>query len=164
MAVGTVTGRDARIYMVSHNAGTIPALSNSSSYSYNTYGIGDFTLSFGSDTVTQDLIGVAGPYTARGSVTCDGSLTLSKFGGNLEILLENIIDTGTYKTSTKYIAISGAVSTAEATYISFYLTSCQVTGYDVTLGDAGTVTNASVDFIDMIPQKLVYAGGAVKGW
>ena len=163
MAVGTVTGRDARIYMCSHNAAQLPGLSKSSDYSYLTYGIGDFTLTFGSDTVTQDLIGVAGPYTARGSVTCDGSLTLSKFGGNLDILLENLVDTGTNKVTTKYIAISGAVSTAEATYLSFYLTSCQVTGYDVTLGDAGTITNASVDFMDIIPQKLVYAGGAVKG-
>jgi hypothetical protein len=106
---------------------------------------------------------VAGPYTARGSVTCDGSLTLSKFGGNLDILLENLVDTGSNKTQTKYLAISGAVSTSEATYISFYLTSCQVTGYDVTLGDAGTITNASVDFMDIIPQKLVYAAGAVRG-
>ena len=163
MAVGTVTGRDARIYMVSHNAATPPAWDNKANNSYLTYGIGDFTLTFGSDTVTQDLIGVAGPYTARGSVTCDGSLTLSKFGGNLDILLENLVDTGTNKVTTKYIAISGAVSTAEATYLSFYLTSCQVTGYDVTLGDAGTITNASVDFMDIIPQKLVYAGGAVKG-
>jgi hypothetical protein len=160
---GTVTGRDARIFLVSHNAATPPAWADKASNSYLTYGIGDFTLTFGSDTVTQDLIGVAGPYTARGSVTCDGSMTLSRFGGNLDMILENLIDTGNYKGQTKYLAISGAVSTSESSYISFYLTSCQVTGYDMTLGDAGTITNASIDFMDIIPQKLVYAGGSVKG-
>ena len=162
MAVGTVTGRDARIYMVSHQAGSI-SWTNKASNSYDTYGIGDFTINFTADTVDQDLIGVAGPYRARGTIGNDGSLTISKFGGNMDILLENLIDTGTYKTSTKYIGISGAVSTAEATYLSFCLASCQITGYDVTLGDAGTITNASIDFINMVPHALKYAGGAVRG-
>jgi hypothetical protein len=161
---GTVTGRDARIYMVSHQAGTLNFTSTNKAYnSYDTYGIGEFSLTFGRDQITQNLIGVAGPYTTQGSVTCDGSLTINKFGGNFDIILENLIDAGINKTSTKYIAISGAVSTAESTYLSFYLTSCQITGYDVSVGDAGTITQASIDFIDMVPQCLTYAGGAVKG-
>jgi len=162
MAVGTVTGRDARIYMVSHQAGLID-WTNKASNSYDTYGIGEFSLNFTSDTVDQDLIGVAGPYRTRGTIGCDGSLTISKFGGNMDIILENLLDTGTYKAGTKYIGISGAVSTLEATYLSFCLASCQVTGYDVTLGDAGTITNASIDFVNMVPHALKFAGGAVRG-
>jgi hypothetical protein len=163
MAVGTVTGRDARIYMVSHNAAITPNWGDKASNSYLTYGIGDFSLTFGRDQISQNLIGVAGPYTTQGSITCDGSLTINKFGGNLDIILENLIDTGTSNVSTKFLAISGAVSTTDSTYLSFYLTSCQVIGYDVSIGDAGTITQASIDFIDMVPQCLTYAGGTVKG-
>jgi hypothetical protein len=161
---GTVTGRDARIYMVSHAAATAPVWGNKSSYSYDTYGMGDFTLTFGSDIIDQPLVGVAGPYRTRGVVTCEGSLSLSRFGGGMDIILENLITTGTGNyPATKFIAISGAVSTAEATYLSFYLVSCQITGYDVTVGDAGTITTAAIDFINLVPQALTYGGGAVKG-
>ena len=162
---GTVTGRDAKIYMVSHNAATTPTWNTYNSH--DTYGIADFTLTFGADVVEQDLIGVAGPYRARGTISCDGSFTISKFGGNMDILLENLIDTGTTLTASKYIAISGTVSDladgADNPYLNFYFASCQITGYDVSLGDAGTITNASIDFIDMVPQALTYTAGTVKG-
>jgi len=164
MAAGTVTGRNAKFYLVSHNAATSPIWNTSNSH--DTYGAGDFTLTFGADIVDQDLVGVAGPYRARGTITCDGSLTISKFGGNLDIILENLVDTGVTVASSKYLAISGTVSTTDpgsTPYLNFYLASCQITGYDVTLGDAGTITNASIDFIDMIPQALTYANGTVKG-
>lgn len=165
MAVGTVTGRNATLYLASHNAASPATWGSKASNSHETYGVGDFTLTFGSDVIDQPLIGVAGPYRTRGTITCEGSMTLSKFGGNLDMILENLIDTGTTLTSTKYLAISGSVSSTDATYINFFLTSCQVTGYDITLGDAGTITNASIDFIDMIPQALSYnvAGGSVTG-
>lgn len=162
MAVGTVTGRDARVYMVSHNAGTAPVWTNKDSY--DTFGIADFTITFSRDTISQDLIGVAGPYNTQGTISCDGSMTVSKFGGNFDILLGNLVDTGVTNTGTKYIAISANVSTTDATYLNVYLTSCQITGYDVTVGDAGTITNAAIDFIDLIPQKLSYStGGTVTG-
>jgi hypothetical protein len=85
--VGTVTGKDARIYMVSHQAGTL-SWTNKSLYSYDTYGIGDFTLTFGSDIIDQPLVGQAGPYRVKGPITCDGTMTLSKFGGSMDVIHE----------------------------------------------------------------------------
>ena len=59
--------------------------------------------------------------------------------------------------SWKYLAISGCVSDAtDATYISWFLVSCQVTGYDISMGDADTITEASIDFTVMDPFAVAY--------
>ena len=69
----------------------------------------------------------------------------------MDNLLDN--DSGTYK----YLAISGTISTeTDATYLSWYLRSCQVTGYDISIGDADTITEASIDFTHLLPQNLSY--------
>jgi len=58
------------------------------------------------------------------------------------------------------LAISGAVSDASdltgENYLSWYLVSCQVTGYDISMGDADTITEGSIDFTLMDPSEIKY--------
>ena len=138
--VGTVTGKDANIWIVKHDGGVAPA----SFKSHTIFGIGDFSLTLSRGTVEQPLVGEKGSYFDQGKLTIEGSLTATKFGtsGTADMLL-NIIDVGTGDSTSEYIAISGCVSDAsDATYLSWYLPSCQITGYDISEGDADTVTEA----------------------
>jgi len=80
-------------------------------------------------------------------------------------MLDNMVDTdyGTYQ----YLAISGTISTdadigAAERYLSWYLVSCQATGYDVSIGDADTVSEASIDFTHMAPYNIVYTHGVIQ--
>jgi len=156
---GTVTGRDAKVWIAVHNGGTPPSFT----YGHADYGIGDFSLTFSRDTIEQDLIGMPGNYFDQGTLSCDGSLTAAKFAtSGIADLLENLVDTGYVDQNTEYIAISGTVSTGtDNTYLSWYLVSCQVTGYDISIGDASTVTTASIDFVHMLPQNIQYIGGCI---
>jgi hypothetical protein len=148
---GTVTGKGAKVYLAAHAAGTVPTMTNNHAY----YGIGDFSLTFSRDTVEQNLIGQRGNYFDQGSLSVEGSLTECKFAVSGADDLNNLLDTdaGTYK----YLAVSGTISTeTDATYLKWYLTSCQVTGYDISIGDADTVTEASIDFTHLLPQNMRY--------
>ena len=151
---GTVTGRDAALHIAVHDGGTGPSFT----YGHEDYGVGDFSLTLSRDTIEQNLIGMPGNYYDQGSLSLDGSLTTAKFAtSGIADLLENLVDTGYTNAATEYLAISGCVSTkTDLNYISFYLVSCQVTGYDVSIGDADTITEASVDFVHMLPQNLSY--------
>jgi hypothetical protein len=73
----------------------------------------------------------------------------------------NYDDTARYK----YLMISGTISTdTDSSYFRWCLASCQVTGFDVSIGDADTITEASVDFTMLNPQDLIYtADSGVKG-
>ena len=93
----------------------------------------------------------------------DGSLTVAKFAtSGISDLLLNLVDAGSIG-NWKYLAISGSVSDAtDATYLSWFLVSCQVTGYDISMGDADTITEASVDFIVLDPQNIHYNNGKIS--
>ena len=155
---GTVTGKNAKVWFAAHN-GT-PSFTGKS---HSTWGLGDFSLTLDRGTVEQDLIGEDGNYFDQGSISVEGSMTAAKFAtSGLSDLLDNMLDNdaGTYK----YLAVSGTISTdTDATYISWYLTSCQVTGYDLSIGDADTITEASVDFMMLNPQDLVYINNTLEG-
>jgi hypothetical protein len=163
MAAGTITGKDARVYFASHNTGAGIDWSQKANNSYLSYSLADFSLTFSRDTVTQGFLGTIGTYGAGGALTLEGSFSIYKFGGGQDMLLKNLVDCGYYQSYTKLLAISGAISTSEAGYLSWYLTSCQLTGYDITIGDTGTLSNASLDFIYLTPVALHYVGGCIKG-
>lgn len=150
---GTVTGEHAKVWIDSHAGGSAPVFTDKDQ---STWGIGDFSLTLDRGTVEQDLIGQRGNYFDQGSLSAEGSLTAAKFAtSGLADILDNLLDddSGTYK----YLAISGTISTdTDATYLSWFLVSCQVTGYDISIGDADTVTEASIDFTHMLPQSLSY--------
>lgn len=148
---GTVTGKNARVWIAAHSGS--PTFTNKD---HSAWGIGEFTLTLDRGTVEQNLIGQRGNFFDQGSLSLEGSLTAAKFAtSGLADILDNLIDTdaGTYK----YLAISGVISTdTDATYLSWYLRSCQVTGYDISIGDADTITEASIDFTHLLPQALTY--------
>jgi len=156
---GTVTGENAKVWINTHAAGTHPDVGGT----HTLYGMGDFSITLDRGKITQDLIGSPGPYEDQGGLSIDGSLTMSKFGANATSKsLDNIIDgTGT----TRYFSVSANVggSLTNATYLKFYFMSCQVTGYDISIGDADTVTEAGIDFIVLNPQDIKHAGGMTYG-
>jgi hypothetical protein len=157
---GTVTGRDANLHICTHDGGSAPSFT----YGHSDYGVGDFSLTLDRGTVEQDLIGMPGNYFDQGSLSLEGSITAAKFAtSGIADFLDNIVDTGYTTAATEYLAISGCVSDDTSyTYLSWYLTSCQVTGYDVSIGDADTITEASIDFVHMLPQNISYVGGCIR--
>jgi len=157
---GTVTGKNAQVWFAAHAAGASPTFTGKS---HSTWGLGDFSLTLDRGTVEQDLIGEDGNYFDQGSISVEGSMTAAKFAtSGLSDLLDNMFDTkgGAYK----YLAVSGTISTdTDATYMSWYLASCQITGYDISIGDADTITEASIDFTMLNPQDLTYVGNTLEG-
>ena len=155
---GTVTGKNAVVKIADHAAGAAPTFT---SKTHSNWGIGDFSLTFDRSTVEQNLMGERGNYFDQGVISVDGSLTAARFAtSGLADILDNMIDTDS--NIHQYLAISGTISTdTDATYLSWYLASCQVTGYDISVGDADTITEASIDFVLLNPQDLVCMGNCI---
>jgi len=153
---GTVTGENAAIFLQAHAAGSAPTMSASKLHSF--WGMGSFSLTLDRGTVEQDLIGLPGNYFAQGALSMDGSFTLSRFGssGSSDVL-NNIIE-GT--STNELIAISGSVGSTSP--IHWFLVSCQITGYDVSMGDADTISEASIDFALLDPQNVTYKAGLIS--
>ena len=164
---GTVTGKNCEIWMVAHSGSWISGAGQpwTSTKNQSTWALSDFSLTFDRGIVESDLMGEKGPYTTKGSISVEGSMTAAKFATpGYSDLLYNMchFDEDKYK----YLGVSGTISTdTDATYLKWCLASCQVTGFDFSLGDADTVTEASIDFIMLNPQDLVFdtAVSGVKG-
>ena len=165
---GQVTGKDCNLWLVAHSGGATLAnqitrlTSSTIGHTHAAFGVGDFTLTLDKGTVEQPLIGEVGNYMDQGSLSVDGSLTAAKFAASgVSDLLLNLVDAGSAG-SWKYLTFSGSVSDAtDATYLSWFLVSCQVTGYDITEGDADTITEASVDFTVMDPFAIAYSSPCI---
>ena len=104
---------------------------------HSTLGLSDFSLSFDRGVVEQELVGEAGNYSVGGSLSIDGSLTACKLDHTAAgALLANVISgTKTW--------ISGSAGTQS---LHFYFLSCAITGFDLSMGDADTITEGSIDF------------------
>jgi len=161
---GTVTGKDANLWFAAHSGGS--ELSNIAgkftSRAHGQFGVGDFSLTLDKGTVEQELVGEVGNYFTFGSLSADGSLTITKFGtSGLSDFLYNMVGVGSAD-KYKYLAISGQVSDAtDETYLSWFLVSCQVTGYDISMGDADTISEASVDYTVIDPYKITYSSPCI---
>ena len=120
---------------------------------HSVFAISDFSINFNRGVVEQELVGQVGNYYDYGALSCDGSYTNCRFAasGNSDAL-ESII-------SSQYITVSG--STGSST-LKWYLRSCQVTSYEVTMGDADTISEASVGFVHMYPYTITIVNGAIK--
>jgi hypothetical protein len=118
------------------------------------FGISEFSIELSRDTNEQELLGAEGNEFYEGPISIEGSYTCCKFAasGNSEAL--DAIVSGTV------VEISGTVS--GGSYFSWYLPSCQITSYDVTGGDASTITEASIDFTVMNPKDVSYSSGQVS--
>ncbi len=134
----TYTGEDAFLFFTP-TGGT--------EESHSDIGIGDFTLTLDRGTVEQELVGQDGNYFVKGALSIDGSCTSVKLGIDgggvfLDSLINNVL-----------IKISGGTSTTNG--VTFSFTSGQITGFDLSIGDASTITEASVDFTILNPYEIV---------
>lgn len=133
--MGTVTGKSAKIGIYSGATHYKP---------HSVWGISDFSLTFDRGTVEQELVGESGNWFGYGALSCEGSYTNCKFGasGNSDALDSIIL-------GSKLI-VSGNTGAS----LSWLLTQCQVTSYGVSVGDADTISEASIDFVCMTPYNL----------
>jgi hypothetical protein len=118
------------------------------------FGISEFSIELSRDINEQELLGAEGNEFYEGPLSIEGSYRCCKFAasGNSEAL-DSII-------SGTIVAISGQVS--GSSYVSWYFPSCQVTSYDVTGGDASTISEANIDFIVLNPKDAEYDAGEVS--
>lgn len=135
--MGTVTGKDATIAIWS---GSTPIASKDQSL----WGYSDFSLGFSRGTVEQELVGQTGNWHGYGALSAEGSYTNCKFGasGNADSV-QSI-------TKSNMITVSGTTGSN----LSWYLISCQITSFGVNMGDADTITEASVDFVVLDPYNI----------
>lgn len=140
MGSGFLTGDNAQVYI-----GTV---------SGQTLGMSDFSLTLDRGTVEQELLGESANAKLKGALTVDGSYTNCRFGasGNAQAL-EGIID-------GSVVAISGGISGLAVLQWAF--ASCQITGYDVSMGDSSTISEASIDFSIMNPFNVTYDSSTHK--
>jgi len=108
-------------------------------------GLSDFNLTLNRGTVEQELVGEAGNYYVAGSLSVEGSLTACKLDYDAagSILAYVISGTKTW--------VSGSVGTNS---LHFYFASCAITSFDLTIGDADTITEGSMDFQVLDPQYV----------
>lgn len=143
------TGADAEIQL---------GLKGSSGKFHSVIAISDFSLSFDRGTVEQELVGETGNVFFQGALSIDGSLTSCKLAsGATGFLLESIIS----GTTGKRVWVSGSCGPNS---IHFFFASCQITGFDISIGDASTITEGSVDFSVLNPAdvtKTPISGGGV---
>jgi len=160
--VGTITGKNAIVGIAAHSGGTTVSSIMALIHGHETFAIGDFTLTLDRGTIEQPLVGMPGNYFDQGSLSAEGSLTAAKFAtSGISDMLYNLLHTHPTWNKYEYLAVSGNISTlTDVTYLKWFFASCQVTGYDITLGDANTVTEASVDFTIMNPQDISYSTDA----
>lgn len=118
------------------------------------YALSDFSLELSRDVNEQEIVGSAGNEFHEGPISIEGSYTSCKFAasGN-SASLDSIVE-------GSVISISGQIT--GNTYVSWYFPSCQVTSYDVTGGDASTISEASIDFTVMNPKDVSYESGQVS--
>lgn len=117
------------------------------------FAIGDFSLTLDRGTVEQELVGETGNWFTQGAVSIEGSLTSVKLGNDgAGIFLEAMINNND-------IDISGA--TQKTSGLAFHFPSCAVTGFDISLGDASTITEGSIDFTVLNPYDLDKSTDAV---
>jgi len=144
---GIVTGRSAKVFL-STSSSDLP------NKGVSLWGLSDFTLRFSRDTVEQPLVGQEGNYRKAGKLTIEGSLTNCRFAasGNSDVL-DNLVDPDTY------LIVSGSTASDG---LSWYFPSCQVTSYEITFGDASTITEASIDFVVVDAYNASYSNGHVS--
>jgi hypothetical protein len=130
----TYTGEDAYIYI--------------SGQSHTVFGLGDFSLTLDRGTVEQELVGEAGNKFQQGAMSVEGSFTNAEWGNDAVNVIVGSLVNGTM------VKISGSCGMNSLHWI---LTSCQITGFDISIGDASTVTEGSVDFVLLDPYNIAKA-------
>lgn len=137
----TYRGSDARIqFSGSKGMGT------NSWYTWSVVGMGDFSLTLARGTVEQPLVGEIGNYRAAGTLSVEGSFTAAKLDTGAATDIAQCMVTG------GRFAVSGNTGSQS---LKFYFASCMVTGFDIKLGDADTVTVGTINWKVMDPQNVL---------
>ena len=112
---------------------------------HSTLAISDFSLTIDRGTNEQALVGEAGNYYLPGSKSINGSLTSCRLhSAALGNIVSDMIAGNT-------VAISGS---AGPNSLTFYFKSCQITGFNFSLGDADTISEGSIDFVVLYPYMV----------
>jgi hypothetical protein len=118
-------------------------------------GMSDFSITFSRGTVEQELVGEIGNYSAAGSLSVEGSLTACKLDNTLAGYIVGHCISG------NLIHVSGSVGDDS---LKFFFISAMVTNFDLSLGDADTITEGSFDFIVLDPANVrIYPVDTIDG-
>ena len=131
----TYTGEDAQVWIKANGTGM----------DHSVLAISDFSITIDRGTNEQSLVGESGNYFLAGSRTITGSLTSCRLHTSaLGNIIADMIAGGV-------VQISGS---AGPNSLHFYFKSCQITGFDLSIGDADTITEGSIDFTVLYPYKV----------
>lgn len=133
-------GNDARIRLWGAFGG-----SEYTSLTQSLIGLSDFSITLARGTVEQELVGEIGNYSAAGSLSVEGSLTACKLDNTLAGYIVG------HCVSGNTIHVSGSVGDAS---LKFFFISAMVTNFDLSMGDADTISEGSFDFIVLDPQNV----------
>jgi len=111
----------------------------------NVIGLSDFSLTLDRGTVEQELVGEAGNYFVAGALSIEGSLTACKLDATAAGDLLTHVISGTRAW------ISGSCGKYS---LHFFFASCMITGFDLSIGDASTITEGSLDFMVENPKDV----------
>lgn len=132
----TYTGEDATIEII--DAG-------GTSLTHSTLAISDFSVTISRGTAEQPLVGEKGNFSIAGAKSIEGSLTSCKLTtAGVGNIVEDMIDGNS-------VQISGNCGTDS---LHFYFRSCQVTGFDFSLGTADEIAEGSLDFTLLYPYQV----------
>lgn len=144
-----VTGENAFYYLSTQNSG----------YGGNeggTYGFSDFSLTVDRDVTEQELTGKKGNQFFYGALSVDGSFTACKFAASgTADSLYSILE-------SELVKVSGGVDTGGDADLNWNFTSGQVTGYDVSVGDSSTISEADIDFTVLDPANVSFSAGTIS--
>jgi len=130
------TGEDAQVTITTNGKTAL---------THTTLAISDFSLTFSKGTAEQELVGEKGNFMIAGSLSAEGSLTACKLHNTAVGYLVSDMVNGLS------IQVSGNCG---AESLHFYLRSCQITGFDFSIGTADEITEGSIDFVSLYPYKL----------
>jgi len=120
----------------------------------STIGMSDFSITLARGTVEQELVGETGNYSAAGALSVEGSLTACKLDATLAGYIVG------HCVSGNMIHVSGSVGDDS---LKFYFVSAMVTNFDLSMGDADTISEGSFDFIVLDPQNVLVYGTTANG-
>ena len=130
------TGEDATIEIID---------ADGTGKNHSTLAISDFSLTISRGTSEQKLLGEKGNYSLAGSRSVEASLTACKLTTvGLGTIVSGMIGGAS-------IQISGNCG---ANSLHWYFRSCQVTGFDFSIGTADEITEGSIDFVVLQPSMV----------
>jgi len=145
---GIITGENGYFYISAQEGGM-------GGNKHSDLSTSEFTMTFSRDVVEQSLLGEQGNMFMYGPLSVDGSFTQCKFAasGDAEALV-GIVE-------SKKVFISGGT---ESGGLTFAFKSCNITGYDFDMNDAGDITEANISWSLQDPADVTYTAGLIKNY